>query len=68
MHFLGKFDPKSQNCFFKLKLGIYNKSNMVNSMMMFIFFGFGPEILFLEKFASNYQSSYKFLSDLIYYI
>ena len=34
--FLGKFDPKTQNCQFKLTFGTYNNSKMKNSMMTFI--------------------------------
>ena len=31
--FLGKFDPKNQNCQFKRKFGTWTNSNMQNSMM-----------------------------------
>ena len=33
---LGKFDPKSQNCVIKVKLGTHLNSNMLNSMLIFI--------------------------------
>ena len=34
--FLGKFEPKNQNCQFQLKFGT---SNMNNSVVMFVFSG-----------------------------
>ena len=43
---LGKFGPKHKNCQFKLKFGTYTNSNMQNSMVVFTFFKFRPEILF----------------------
>ena len=39
---LGKFDPKIQNCQFKLKFGNQTNLNMENSMVMFTFSLFGP--------------------------
>ena len=38
--YLGKFNPKKQNCEFKLKSGNYTKLNMQSSMVMFIFFSY----------------------------
>ena len=38
--FLGKFDPKNQNCQFILKFGTWTNSNMQNSMAMFNFSAF----------------------------
>ena len=35
--FFGKFNPKYQNCQFKLKFGTYANSNMQNSMVIFNF-------------------------------
>ena len=40
MSSLGKFDPKCQNCQFKVKLDTKTNSNMLNSMMLFTFFIF----------------------------
>ena len=36
-HFLGKFDPKTQNCQFKLEFGSKTNSNMQNSTAIFTF-------------------------------
>ena len=38
--FLGKFDPKTQNCQFILKLGNWTNSNTQNPLAMFNFSGF----------------------------
>ena len=35
--FLGKFGPKNQNFYFKLKFGTHTNSNMQNSMVVFTF-------------------------------
>ena len=35
--FLGKYDPKTQKCQFKLKFGTKTNLNMQNSMMLFTF-------------------------------
>ena len=36
--FLGKFDPKNENCWSKLKFGTQTNSNMQNSVVMFSVF------------------------------
>ena len=53
---MGKFGSKNQNCQFKVKLDIYTNSNMQNSMVMFTFFRFQPEVLFLGKFGPKIQN------------
>ena len=55
-HFLDKFDPKNQNCQFKLKFGTQTNSNMQNSMVVFIFLCFRPETHFLGKVGSKNQN------------
>ena len=44
--FFGKFDPKNQNCQFKLKFGTYTNSNTQNSMVIFTFSVFDRKYLF----------------------
>ena len=56
--FLGKFGPKSQNCHFKLKIGTYNNSNMLNSMVMYIFFVFDQKY----PFGANLVRKVKIIS------
>ena len=48
--FLGKFGPKNCNCQFKLKIGTQTNFNIKNSIMMFTFFCFRPEVQFFWKF------------------
>ena len=40
--FLGKFGPKTQNCWFKLKFGTYTNYYKQHSMVVFSFFCFRP--------------------------
>ena len=47
---LGKFDPKTQNCQFKLKFGTQTNSN---SIVKLAFFRFQPEIPFSGKFSQK---------------
>ena len=35
--FLGKFGPKNQNCYFKMKFGSYTHLNMQSSIVMLTF-------------------------------
>ena len=56
--FLGKFDPKNENCQFKLKFATYIDSKMKNSKVMFIFSLFYRNYLFLEKFVPENQSCF----------
>ena len=49
--FLSKVGPKNQNCLFKMKFGKYTNSNMLNSIMMFLFLCFLTEVPFLDKFG-----------------
>ena len=55
--------PKNQNCQFKMKFSTYTNLNMQNSMVVFTFTLFRPEISFLGKFGSinrNCQFKLKF--------
>ena len=47
--FLGKFGQKNQGCLFKMKFEIQTNLNMMNSMIVFIFFYFQLKISFLSK-------------------
>ena len=47
---------KNQNSQFKLKFGTKTNSNMHNSIVMFIFSRFPPEIPFLGKFGPKNQN------------
>ena len=59
-YFLWKFDIKTQNCQFKLKYNMQANSNMQNSVAMFTFSFFQPEILCLGKFFPvNWNCQYK---------
>ena len=51
----GKFDPKNQNCQFKLKFGSKINSKMLNSVVMFTFC-FRPETPFSDKFNPKSQN------------
>ena len=53
MPFLGKFDPKSQNCQFKLKSGSYTNANMQNSMVVFTFFVLNRKHPFWANLVQN---------------
>ena len=51
--FLGKFDPKNQNCQFILKFGTWTNSNMQNSMAMFNFSAFYWNYPFWENLVQK---------------
>ena len=53
MVFLGKFDPKYQNCQFKVKLGTKTNSNMQNLVMLFTFFVFDRKCPFWVNLVKN---------------
>ena len=52
----GKLGPKNKNFQFKVKLDTYTNSNIQNSMVMFTYFCFRPEIPFLVKFGPKNQN------------
>ena len=49
--FLGKFGPENQNCWFKLKFGIYFCKFEYPEFCGVHFFSFKPKISFLSKFG-----------------
>ena len=54
------FLGKTQNCQFKLKFDTETISNIQNSMEMFTFYFFSPEIRFLGKFGPKFQNYHQF--------
>ena len=55
-YLLGKFGRKNQHCQFALKFGTLTNSSIHDSMVVFIFFCFRPEIRFLDKFGPKKQN------------
>ena len=51
-----KFGPINRSCQFKLKIGTQTNSNMKNSIMIFIFLCFRPEVYFFLEICSKNQN------------
>ena len=54
--FFDKFDPKNQNCLFKLKFGTKTDSNIHNLMGMLYFSAFDKKYLFLGNLLEKNQN------------
>ena len=52
----GKFGPKNQNYLFKVKFGAETNSNMVNSMLIFIFLFSTQNSLFWENLVQKIKN------------